>query len=129
MPTTLVDQLAVPAVRVAAVIETGATTAMSGAAALDASAPASCRVRVVADPRGPFTPPELAALPGVMISRLVPSALIWARICAEAPSPNPTVRITAAIPIRMPSMVSADRSRCERTASSPVRSVSRQLTA
>ena len=128
VPTTLVVQLAVPAVRVCPVIEIGATAAMSGAAVLDASAPASCRVSVVAEPSGPFTPPELVALPGVMISRLVPSALIWARICAEAPSPNPTVRITAAIPIRMPSMVSAERSRCERTASSPVRSVSRQFT-
>ena len=37
----------------------------------------------------------------------------------EAPSPSPTVRITAAIPIRMPSMVSAERSRCERTRLEP----------
>src|ERR1019366_2473485 len=106
----------------------GATTAMSGAATLEASASASCTLRVVAEPRGPFTPPALVALPGVMISRLVPSELIWARICAEAPSPSPTVRITAAIPIRMPSIVSPDRSRCARMASSPVRRVSRQFT-
>ena len=128
VPTTLVDQFLVPAIRVAPVCEVGATTAMSGAADLVPSASASCTVSVVAEPSGPLTPPELVALPGVMISRLVPSELIWAWICADAPSPSPTVRITAAMPIRMPSMVSADRSRCDRTASSPVRSVSRQFT-
>ena len=45
--------------------------------------------------------------PGETISRLVPSELIWALHLPAAPWPRPTVSTTAAMPIRMPSMVSA----------------------
>ena len=67
-------------------------------------------------------------LPGETMSRLVPSACTCATTCRWAPMPRPTVRMTAAMPMRMPSMVSPDRSRCVRIASRPVRSVSAQLT-
>ena len=39
----------------------------------------------------------------------------------------PTLRITAVIPIMIPSIVSAERNRCERTASPAVRNMSRQV--
>jgi hypothetical protein len=52
--------------------------------------------------------PPRPALITVMV--LVPSASIrWLIACAE-PLPTATSRITAATPIRMPSMVSAERS-------------------
>ena len=65
--------------------------------------------------------------PGEITSRLVPSSLIWSWTSALAPWPSPTVRTTAVIPMRMPSMVRAERSRWVRTASVAVRKVSRQL--
>ncbi len=46
VPTTVVVQFAVPAVRVCGAWDIGATAAMSGAAALEASAPASAVVSV-----------------------------------------------------------------------------------
>ncbi len=46
-------------------------------------------------------------LPGEMVSTLEPSAVISEVTWPWAPSPSPTVRITAAMPIRMPSTVSA----------------------
>ncbi len=62
-----------------------------------------------------------SSCPGETISRLLPSELIWSLTWAEAPWPSPTVSMTAAMPIRMPSMVRADRIRRVRIASSAVR--------
>jgi len=84
---------------------------MSGATTGLASAVASRVVSVDADPRPPRMPLVVVVLPGETMSRLLPSWLIWLRTCACAPWPRPTVSITAAMPIRMPSMVSPDRSR------------------
>ena len=63
-------------------------------------------------------------LPGETMSRLLPSALICCAPGACAPWPRPTVSITAAMPIRMPSTVSVERIRCARSAPQPVRRVS-----
>ena len=68
------------------------------------------------------------ARPGETMSRFEPSLSIWRATCCCAPWPRPTVSITAAIPIRMPSMVRAERIRRVRIASQPVRRVSSQLT-
>ena len=100
---------------------------MSGATVFDPSAVASASVSVEALPNPPRMPVVAVDEPGETTSRFEPRSLISELTCPWAPSPKPTVRITAAIPIRMPSMVSPDRSRCERTAPSPVRSVSSQL--
>ena len=50
-------------------------------------------------------------LPGVTVSTLEPSAVISEVTCPWAPSPSPTVRMTAAMPMRMPRTVSAERRR------------------
>ena len=67
-------------------------------------------------------------LPGVMVSTLEPSALISDVTWLDAPSPRPTVRMTPAMPMRMPSTVRNERSRWLRTPFTPVRMVSSQLT-
>ena len=79
VPTTLVVQFVVPAVRDCEPETTGATRAMSGATTGLASAVASRIVRVDADPRPPRIPLVLVALPGETMRRLLPSWLIWAR--------------------------------------------------
>ena len=56
-------------------------------------------------------------LPGVTTSRLDPRALMALATFACAPWPRPTVSMTAAMPMRMPSMVSTDRIRRARIAS------------
>ena len=84
-------------------------------------------VSVDALPRPPRTPP-VVVLPGLTMSRFEPSLLIESRTWAWAPWPSPTVRITAAMPMRMPSMVSAERRRWDRTASIAVRNVSKVFT-
>ena len=117
----------VPLTSDADVVDTGATASMSGAAALDRSVSASCSVSVDADPNPPRTPADDVELPGEITSRLVPSALMSSCTWARAPWPMPTVSTTAVIPMRMPSIVSAERSRCERTASVAVWSTSRQF--
>ncbi|HEX5346590.1 MAG TPA: hypothetical protein VFW64_05735, partial [Pseudonocardiaceae bacterium] len=127
VPTTVVVQFEVPAVSDSERCTVGATAAMSGATTFEASAVASVSVRVEAEPEPPRTPLLLVMLPGVMMSRLLPSELICWLICAWAPRPSPTVSMTAAIPIRMPRTVSPERIRCDRTASSPVRMVSSQF--
>ena len=52
-------------------------------------------------------------LPGRTMSRLLPSWLICALTSFCVPSPRPTVRITAAMPMRMPSTVRIERSACD----------------
>ena len=111
VPTTVVVQLVVPATRVSDSELVGATAPMSGATVFEASAAASPAVSVEAEPNPPRMPELDVVLPGEMVRRLVPSAAIWELTCCWAPSPSPTVRITAAIPIMMPSTVSLDRSR------------------
>ena len=124
LPTTVVVQLVVPATRVSDTEVVGATAAISGATVFEASAAASPVVSVEADPNPPRMPELDVVLPGVMVKRLVPRAAIWEVTCVCAPSPSPTVRITAAIPIMMPSTVRPDRRRWVTTPSSPVRTVS-----
>ena len=126
--TTLLVHVVVPATRLCEPPLVGATRAMSGATLGSASTAASSMVRVVALPRPPRTPEELVVLPGVTLSRLEPSLLIWSVTCFWAPWPNPTVSMTAAIPMRMPNIVSADRRRRVRRESYAVRRVSSQVT-
>jgi len=83
---------------------------------------------VEAEPNPPRAPEVSVVLPGEITRRLVPSSLIWSCTCALAPRPSPTVSTTAVMPIRIPSIVSAERSLCVRTASVAVRSVSSQVT-
>src|SRR4029079_18445038 len=82
VPTTLVLQLLDDVVTVALLDVVGATAATSGATTFDVSAAASFAVSVEAVPKPPRTPPELVVLPGWMMSRLLPSALIWSRTSA-----------------------------------------------
>ncbi len=126
-PTTVVVQLADPAVRVSEDETVGATALMSGATRLEAKALPSATVKVEAEPNPPRIPLLEVELPGETVSRLVPKAEISEATWAWAPSPSPTVMITAAMPMRMPSTVRAERIRCVRIASRPVRNVSSQL--
>jgi len=107
----------------ARVVATGATATTSGTTDGSASTAASAGVSedVVAAPRKPANP---LVEPGLTMIRLEPRELICWVIAAWAPWPSPTVSITAAIPIRMPSMVSAERSRRAFSASKAVRAVS-----
>jgi hypothetical protein len=128
VPVRVVVQLAVPWTSDTEVVETPATACTSGATLLDSRAATSVVVRVDAVPKPPRVPVLASVvLPGDTTNRLVPSSLIWSLIWAWAPWPRPTVRTTALMPMRMPSMVSAERSRWVRTASNALRSVSRQL--
>ncbi len=124
VPTTVVVQLVVPATRLSDSDVVGATAAMSGATVFDDSAVASPTVRVEAEPNPPRMPELEVVLPGEMVRRLEPRAVISELTCCWAPSPSPTVRMTAAIPIMMPSTVRPDRIRLDTTASSAVRKVS-----
>src|ERR1700679_3430496 len=98
VPTTVDVQLLEPAVRVSEDESTGATALMSGATVFDDKAVASPSVKVEAEPKPPRTPLVVVELPGEMVSRLVPSALISELIWSWAPCARPTVRITAAMP-------------------------------
>ena len=85
-------------------------------------------VSVDAEPKPPRTPTASVVLPGRDDEQVGAERVdLVARPRPARPGPRPTVRITAAMPMRMPSMVSDERSRCERTASRPVRSVSSQF--
>ncbi len=128
VPVKVVVQLVDPFTSEADDVEVAATAWMSGATAFEASAAASCVVSVDAEPKPPRVPVELVLLPGEITRRFVPSSLIWSCTWARAPWPSPTVMTTAVMPMRIPSMVSAERSRWVRTASVAVRKVSRQLT-
>src|SRR5665647_1820022 len=128
VPTTVVVQLLAPATRDCELEVLGATAAMSGATTGEARACASAWVSVEADPNPPRSPVVLVVLPGEMINRLVPRASTCAVTCCWAPMPSPTVRITAAIPMRIPRTVSAERIRWLRIASRLVRKVSNQVT-
>ncbi len=70
---------------------------------------ASPTVRVELLPRPARTPLAVVA-PGTTISRLVPRLLICASTDERAPSPTATIVITAATPMKIPSIVSAARS-------------------
>ena len=107
MPTTLVVQLVEPFGRVADVGRGDRRHVRRRRPG--PRAPRRRPVSVDADPHPPRTPPVPVLLPGVTMSRLVPSACTCADTCRWAPMPRPTVRITAAMPMRMPSMVSPDR--------------------
>ena len=80
-----------------------------------------------AEPKPPRTSP-VVELPGVTMSKLVPRAFMADLTDDAAPSPRPTVKMTAAMPIRMPSTVRAERSRWVVMASMPDHTVSSQLT-
>lgn len=104
-----------------------ATCATSGTADLSPIASASARVKVEAEPNPPRVPSLDVVDPGATISRFEPSELIGSSTSSCAPWPRPTVRITEAMPITIPSMVSTERSRLARTASKAVRKVSAQF--
>ena len=127
VPTTVDVQVFEPANRFSGDATVGATAWTSGATVFDDKAVTSASVRVWAEPNPPWKPVDEVALPGDTVSRLVPRALISEVTLSWAPCPRPTVRMTAAIPIMMPSTVSVDRSRWVRTASNPVRRISSQL--
>src|SRR5664280_1056492 len=129
VPTTDVVQLLAPATRDCELDVLGATAAMSGAPTAEANAAASAWVSVEADPNPPRRPVVLVVLPGEMINKLVPNASTWAVTCCWAPIPKPTVRITAAIPIRIPITVNAERIRWVPIASKAVRNVSNHVMA
>ena len=105
----------------------GATALMSGATIGFDRAATSDVVSVDAVPSASRMPVLEVELPGEIVSTFEPSAVISEVTWPWAPSPNPTVRMTAAIPMRMPSTVSADRRRWLSTPLTPVRNVSSQL--
>jgi hypothetical protein len=129
VPVSVVVQFVDPARSDADVVETGAAACTSGAVTGEVNELASWRVKVDAEPNPPRVPELLVELPGDTTRTFVPSSLIWSCTLALAPAPRPTVSTTAVIPIRMPSIVSADRRRWVRTASAAVRIVSRHVTA
>ncbi len=106
---------------------TGATAEISGASKCEARAVASARVRVEADPRPPRTPPVPVELPGETTNKLLPREETAAVTLAWDPSPSPTVMITAAIPINIPSTVSRDLDRWVAIASIDALKVSLRL--
>ena len=61
--------------------------------------------------------------------RLEPRLLIWSSTRACAPAPTATIVMTAATPMMMPSIVSAERSLLMRSAASAMRSVARKFMA
>src|SRR5512139_706893 len=68
------------------------------------------------------TPPDENVPESTMI-RFEPRLLIWSSTRAWAPAPTPTIAITAATPMMMPSIVSAERSLLTRSAASATRRV------
>src|SRR5262249_54431735 len=76
----------------------------------------------------PRTPP-LPDSPGRTSSRLVPSRERFSPPCTVTPAPIVPMAITAATPITMPSIVSAERSALRRSARSASRTRSPSLTA
>ena len=127
MPVRVVVQLVSPAFIDTELVAVAVTASTSGATTSSASASASPIVRVDAVPKPPRMPESSVELPGDTTRTLVPSSSIWSWTSARAPRPMPTVRITAVIPIRIPSIVRADRRRWVRTASAAVKRVSRQF--
>ena len=120
VPTTVVVQFVEPLTSDwLTLCNTGATPLTSGAAVFDDRAVASAMVSVDADPNPPRTPP-LVELPGETISRFPPSAASCLDTFCCAPCPSPTVRTTAAMPMRMPSAVRVERSLWARMESQPL---------
>ena len=76
-------------------------------------------------PAPPRAPPALK-LPGEIVIRFVPWALIASSICAVAPEPSATIAMTAATPMIMPSMVSTVRSLLRLSALKAIRIVINQ---
>jgi hypothetical protein len=127
LPCTWVLQFDDVLTMVSRACTTGATAWMSGALSrLDRPA-TSLMVRVLAVPPPPKTPPD-TVLPGVTVSRLVPSAEMRAVTASEDALPMPTVQITAATPKRMPRVVRMERSRCPRMPRNPVSKVRSRFT-
>ena len=129
-PTTEVDQLLVPAVRVSVGI--GDRGHRLDIGRHGGRAQRTWRRRWSGSRRSrtrPVCPSADVLLPGETVSRLVPRAVMSELTWAWAPSPSPTVRMTAAIPMRMPRTVSPERSRWVRIPLRPVRNVSSQLIA
>ena len=127
-PCTVVVQVLDPATSSSEDEVIGATAFTSGASTWLSSASTSDMVSVDALPSACRMPVVEVELPGVMVSTFDPRAVISEVTCPCAPSPSPTVRMTAAIPMRMPNTVSAERRRWLRTPLTPVRNVSIQLT-
>ena len=114
MPTTVDVQVVVDDCSEPDTDDVGATAATSGATAGSASIAASAVVRVDTAPPPPRKPPLEFDELGVTMIMFEPRELICEVIAADAPCPRPTVSMTAAIPIRMPSMVSSGRASAAR---------------
>ncbi len=127
VPTNEVVQLVSPLTSETLEEVVGATAATSGATFSSSMVWASATVSVDAEPKPPRCPEESVVLPGETMSRLEPRALIWSSTSCCAPSPSPTVRITELMPMTIPSIVSIERSRWARMASTAARRVSVQL--
>ena len=72
VPTTVVDQLPLPAMSVSVACVVGATALMSGATTGEDSAAALATVNVEAEPKPPRMPAADVVLPGEIVSRFVP---------------------------------------------------------
>ena len=118
-PCTVVVHVLDPAISVSDEDVMGATALMSGATIGLESASTSDIVSVEAVPSASRMPVVEVELPGVIVSTLEPSAVISEVTWPWAPSPSPTVRMTAAMPMRMPSTVRPDRRRWLRTPLTP----------
>src|SRR5215471_15472260 len=81
---------------------------------------ASSCVKLATAPE-PSRTPLLLTLPGNTIIRLLPMLRICSCIRSVAPDPTPTIAITAATPMMMPSIVSAERMRFTFSARSAIR--------
>jgi hypothetical protein len=81
VPTTVVVQLVVPATNVSDSEVVGATAAISGATVFDDRAVASPGVRVEADPNPPRMPELEVVLPGEIVRRFEPKAVMSELTC------------------------------------------------
>ena len=106
VPSRRVDQFWLPAMTCARRFTPGAMYCTSGTSFLIAST--SSIFRLDAAPTPPRTPP-IVKLPAMIVTMLVPPALICSSIWTCAPLPSATSVITADTPMIMPSMVSAVR--------------------
>ena len=89
VPCTVVVAVSLPAVRTSEDEVMPATALMSGASTGEARAATSDMVSVEAEPNAPRMPVVDVVLPGVMVSRLEPSALISEVTCPGRPRPDP----------------------------------------
>lgn len=106
LPTTVASVRERPASTEADSCATGETDATSGAPCGSASA----RTSPVVSGR-PLVPALSGGWRGRTVMLLAPRPAIWPWMYCDAPLPSAVSRMTAAIPMMIPSIVSSDRSR------------------